>query len=95
MKWARVNSYFQRSDLGYAVSASRAVDGWRYSAWGAPAEPDLSYWDWYAAHAQEHYPRGVAVIRRSMLLGVFETAAEARAACEQSTTLQLPVNDAA
>ena len=83
MIWSRISDYAERSDQGCQVSASRGADGWRYSAWSAPDEPDLGYWDWHAAHCREHYRRGETMPQRSRLLGMFETAAAARAACEQ------------
>jgi hypothetical protein len=62
MKWKRIDAYVQRADSGHQVSASKAADGWRFSAW-APLENG----------------RGDAPAHR--LLGVFECAEDARAAC--------------
>jgi hypothetical protein len=83
MMWQRINRYTERSDQGHKVCALKAADGWRYAAWTPPDEPDLKYWDWHDLYARVHYKRGQAVPQRSQSLGIYETAAEARAACEQ------------
>jgi hypothetical protein len=86
MNWARISTYVERAETGAQICAARVADGWRYSAWSAPADPGLSDWDWAKAHAQEHIPRGGRLLQRVRPLGVYLTAAEARAACEADAT---------
>lgn len=95
MNWTRINPYAERSDKGQTISASNGADGWRYSAWGAPDQPGLSHWEWLEQVAREHYPRGSQIPQRCRLLGIFETAAEARAACEASDTSSTAAAEAA
>lgn len=58
------------------------TESWRFSAWGAAALPELSYWQWHeAANLPVCSERGQALTQRRPLLGVYPTAAEARAAC--------------
>lgn len=84
MIWTRITPYAEQSDQGHHVSASKGADGWRYSAWDAPDLPALGYWDWHKAGGSTvHYRRGEHLPQRSPLLGIFATAAEARACCEQ------------
>ena len=55
---------------------------WRFSAWGAAERPELSYWQWHeAANQPVCSERGQVLTQRRPLLGVYPTAAEARAAC--------------
>lgn len=74
---------------GCRVTAVRAADGWRFMAWSRDRSAGWSYRDWQngkIAHwsgmePREHYPRGTSVPQPSELIGVYTTAAEARAAC--------------
>lgn len=88
MIWSRPNRYTEQSDQGHRVSASKAADGWRYSAWAAPECPELTDWQWNTqTMTRERYGRGEAIPQRCPLLGIFGTAAEARARCESTMTI--------
>jgi hypothetical protein len=74
---------------GYRVVAVRAGDGWRFMAWGPDRSAGWSYRDWRDGKCphwsgqdpKTHYPRGESIPQPSLLLGVFTSASEARAAC--------------
>lgn len=83
MNWTPINKYAECSDQGHTVSASKGADGWRYAAWGPEEMPGAKGWEWLEATGLEHYRRGAVMPQRSPLLGIYATAAEARAACEQ------------
>lgn len=91
LTWRRVNQYAEASDQGHHVSASKGPDGWRFSAWSPPDKPELDYWKWLAqAPTKERYRQGEEVPQRVRLLGIFETAEEARAACESRAEFPEP-----
>lgn len=67
---------------GYRVVATQGAEGWRFSAWGPVANPELSYFAWADKHVQQaRYAIGEPVPQRSALLGVYATGQEAREAC--------------
>lgn len=94
MKWLNPENSFQDSDSGCRVVAVRVADGWRYSAWSAPALPDLSFWQWY--NQTDHpvsYPLGCHVPQRVRLIGVYPSASAARSAYETTTMGPSALND--
>lgn len=88
--WKRVTRYAERSDTGYQVSASKGADGWRYSAWAPALCPGWSYraWadgrspHWSGEAPREHYALGESIPHRVALIGIYDSAQAARAACE-------------
>jgi hypothetical protein len=91
MDWTRINSHAEASDQGHRVSASKSVDGWAYSAWSPEACPGLTDRQWQAqAHTREHYPRGEQAPQRRRLLGIYPSAEQARARCEQDAASAPP-----
>lgn len=82
--WPAAQEGIQTHAAGYRVTAVRVGDGWRYVAWAPLALPDLNYWQWLAqADMRLSYARGQTIPQRQPLLGVFASAAAARACCEQ------------
>ena len=75
--------HLQRSDTGHQVSATRhgPADAarWQFVAW-APNDQTVPL--------KAHYARGEPVPQRSQCLGIYPTAAAARAACEAHHTQQ-------
>ena len=86
MNWSPAENRVQRADTGHQVSASKGPDGtgWKFSAWGPTDQPALSFWKWKERQPVKwHYKVGEEVPQRTPSLGVFDSAAEARAACER------------
>lgn len=74
MGWRQDGTDAQVSADGYRVQAVRHTGRWRYAAWG-PEQGDIRQ------RMQVRYARGAAVPQPRELLGVAESAAEARALC--------------
>ena len=54
--------------------------GWSYRAWSAGSAPH-----WSGQEPRIRYERGQAILQPRALLGVFDSAAEAKSACEAYT----------
>jgi len=80
--WRRISPYCEEHASGCRVTAARLGARWRFSAWGAPQNlPKLP---------PVRYARGEAVPVRRPLLGCFDTAEAARAACLAHLSPRLP-----
>jgi hypothetical protein len=81
--WVRQGECHWAGPVGVQISAVRVGDDWRYVAWSGLDKPDLKYWDWVKqADFRVAYALGEMIPQRRQMLGVFGTAAEARAACQ-------------
>ena len=80
--WRRVSDYCDEHLSGCCVSAARVRGGWRFCAW-APRQdvPKLT---------PVRYAKGATVPTYRPLLGCFDTADEARAACLDHLSPRLP-----
>lgn len=83
MNWNRISDHCQRSDQGHTVSAAKTPEGWRYVAWSPIESPEMNRFDWLD-QGQVRYALGEPIRQRSRMLGVFESAAAARAFCESA-----------
>lgn len=91
MNWTRVAANIQASDTGCQVTRVKVGAAWRYVAWGPDAAPGWSSrafalgkcQHWAGAADREHYPSGVPIPERHPLLGVRQSAADARVLCAQ------------
>lgn len=82
--WTRVDAYHERADTGHRVAAAKRPDGsWAFVASGPDVAPGVRYNEWPPiAESQVTYPRGTPVPQRHESLGIYDAAADARAACE-------------
>lgn len=70
--WVRKDKYYQESSR-YLVSAARVRDEWVFTAWRKPR----------AADRIKRLVEGIKGSPKPVALGHFDSAAEARSACER------------
>lgn len=93
MDWTRGNGPWQDADSGHRVTAVRHGERWRFAAWGPDraAGWDYAAWrsgegeHWSGEEPQEYYQAGERIPQRRTLIGVFDSAEQAREACEAIT----------
>jgi hypothetical protein len=90
LRWTKSSDGpWQDADTGHRVTATRGADGWRFVAWGPDQAAGWSYRDWSNGKAphwsgsepKARYAVGEHIPQRRVLLGVADTADEARDLC--------------
>lgn len=92
MSWTRRGPYVLEHASGCRICKARCGDQWHYSAWGPDRTTGWSYraWrnvkipHWSGQEPKARYALGEPIPQPRDLLGVFSTAAEAKAKCEES-----------